>query len=143
MINSDVFIKSFRFLLTCSRCFLRNFSLNSRNRNFIIFRNAQEFRKSHILILQEQEAKQDIKMLSKAQQECALYSACLYISVFQNKNSHDNFGDHQIVLVISKRACSTWLKLVQWMGISAFPLRQTAEIFSICFFFDFVKPLKI
>ena len=102
MINSDVFIKSFRFLLTCSRCFLRNFSLNSRNRNFIIFRNAQEFRKSHILILQEQEAKQDIKMLSKAQQECALYSACLYISVFQNKNSHDNFGDHQIVLVISK-----------------------------------------
>ena len=42
-----------------------------------------------------------------------------------------------------KRACSTWPQLVQWMGISAFPMRQTAEIFSICFFFDFVKPLKI
>ena len=42
--------------------------------------------------------------------------------------------------VIIKRAFST---VAQWMGISACPMRKTAEIFSICLFFAFVKPLKI
>ena len=38
-----------------------------------------------------------------------------------------------------KRACSTCAKVVWWMGISYFPM----AFFSICFVYDFVKPLKI